>query len=222
MLTHFKSFFNHEYLLYSYFYYYFLFEIRQPSGLARLAPISIMRRFQPPFLAGKGVTVMLDMPVVGIVMGSQSDWSTMRHTAETLEALGVAHEAKIISAHRTPDRMADYAKSAKKRGLKVIIAGAGGAAHLPGMVAAMTTLPVFGVPVESKTLKGMDSLLSIVQMPGGVPVGTLAIGKAGAINAALLAASVVALGDTAVEAALTEWRRRQTDSVALAPEDEND
>ncbi len=163
---------------------------------------------------------MPDKPVVGIVMGSQSDWSTMRHAAETLEALGVAHEAKIVSAHRTPDRMADYARSAKERGLQVIVAGAGGAAHLPGMVAAMTILPVFGVPVESKTLKGMDSLLSIVQMPGGVPVGTLAIGKAGAINAALLAASVVALGDEAVEAALTAWRARQTDSVALEPKDE--
>ncbi|MBE9555916.1 MAG: 5-(carboxyamino)imidazole ribonucleotide mutase [Proteobacteria bacterium] len=163
---------------------------------------------------------MPDKPVVGIVMGSQSDWSTMRHAAETLEALGVAHEAKIVSAHRTPDRMTDYAKSARERGLQVIIAGAGGAAHLPGMVAAMTILPVFGVPVESKTLKGMDSLLSIVQMPGGVPVGTLAIGKAGAINAALLAASVVALGDEAVEAALTAWRARQTDSVALEPKDE--
>lgn len=162
---------------------------------------------------------MSTKPVVGIVMGSQSDWSTMRHAAETLEALGIAHEAKIVSAHRTPDRMADYAKSAKERGLKVIIAGAGGAAHLPGMVAAMTILPVFGVPVESKTLKGMDSLLSIVQMPGGVPVGTLAIGKAGAINAALLAASVVALGDSAVDAALTNWRARQTDSVALEPKD---
>jgi 5-(carboxyamino)imidazole ribonucleotide mutase len=163
---------------------------------------------------------MPDKPVVGIVMGSQSDWSTMRHAAETLEALGVAHEAKIVSAHRTPDRMADYAKSAKECGLQVIIAGAGGAAHLPGMVAAMTILPVFGVPVESKTLKGMDSLLSIVQMPGGVPVGTLAIGKPGAINAALLAASVVALGDEAVEAALTNWRARQTASVALEPKDE--
>ena len=165
---------------------------------------------------------MLDKPVVGIVMGSQSDWSTMRHAAETLAALGVAHEAKIVSAHRTPDRMADYAKSAKGRGLKVIIAGAGGAAHLPGMVAAMTTLPVFGVPVESKALKGMDSLLSIVQMPGGVPVGTLAVGKAGALNAALLAASVVALGDGAVDAALTQWRQRQTDTAPLEPKDEDD
>ena len=165
---------------------------------------------------------MSGKPVVGIVMGSQSDWSTMRHAAETLEALGVAHEAKIVSAHRTPDRMVDYAKSAKKRGLHVIIAGAGGAAHLPGMVASMTTLPVFGVPVESQALRGMDSLLSIVQMPGGVPVGTLAIGRAGAINAALLAASVVALGDEAVDLALADWRASQTDSVALEPKDEDD
>ena len=163
---------------------------------------------------------MPDKPVVGIVMGSQSDWSTMRHAAELLAALGVAHEAKIVSAHRTPDRMTEYARSSKERGLKVIIAGAGGAAHLPGMVAAMTTLPVFGVPVESKALKGMDSLLSIVQMPGGVPVGTLAIGKPGAINAALLAASVVALGDQAVDAALTAWRANQAESVAREPKDE--
>lgn len=163
---------------------------------------------------------MPDKPVVGIIMGSQSDWPTMRHAADTLEALGVSHEARIVSAHRTPDRMADYAKAAKGRGLQVIIAGAGGAAHLPGMVASMTTLPVFGVPIESKALKGMDSLLSIVQMPGGIPVGTLAIGKAGAINAALLAASVVALGDETVDAALVEWRAAQTDSVAQEPEDE--
>ena len=164
---------------------------------------------------------MSNKPLVGIIMGSQSDWSTMHHAAAILAELGVAHEAKIISAHRTPDRMTDYAKSGKERGLKVIIAGAGGAAHLPGMVAAMTTLPVFGVPVESKALKGMDSLLSIVQMPGGVPVGTLAIGKPGAINAALLAASVVALSDDAVDAALTKWRANQTESVALTPKDEN-
>ena len=163
---------------------------------------------------------MPDKPVVGIIMGSQSDWPTMRHAADTLEALGVPHEARIVSAHRTPDRMADYAKSAKARGLQVIVAGAGGAAHLPGMVASMTTLPVFGVPIESKALKGMDSLLSIVQMPGGVPVGTLAIGKAGAINAALLAASVVALGDEPVDAALTAWRAAQTEAVALEPKDE--
>jgi len=168
---------------------------------------------------------MADSPLVGIIMGSQSDWETMRHAAETLATLGVAHESRIVSAHRTPKRMSEYAESAASRGLKVIIAGAGGAAHLPGMVASMTTLPVFGVPIESKALKGMDSLLSIVQMPGGVPVGTLAIGKAGAINAALLAAAVVALQDAAVAGALAEWRRaewrrRQTESVAQEPGDE--
>jgi len=163
---------------------------------------------------------MADKPLVGIIMGSQSDWNTMRHTAETLAALGIAHETRIVSAHRTPDRMAEYAESAKARGLRVIVAGAGGAAHLPGMVAAMTTLPVFGVPIKSKALKGMDSLLSIVQMPAGVPVGTLAIGKSGAINAALLAAAVVALQDGAVDRALTDWRRSQTESVAEDPQDE--
>ncbi len=153
-------------------------------------------------------------------MGSQSDWSTMRHAAETLDALGVAHETRIVSAHRTPKRMAEYAEGARDRGLKVIIAGAGGAAHLPGMVAAMTTLPVFGVPVDSKALSGLDSLLSIVQMPGGVPVGTLAIGPPGATNAALLAASVIGLGDDAVAGALADWRQRQTDSVADRPKDD--
>jgi 5-(carboxyamino)imidazole ribonucleotide mutase len=163
---------------------------------------------------------MAEAPPVGIIMGSQSDWTTMRHAAETLAALGIAHETRIVSAHRTPNRMSEYAEGAKARGLKVIIAGAGGAAHLPGMVASMTTLPVFGVPVESKALKGMDSLLSIVQMPGGVPVGTLAIGKAGAINAALLAAAVVALQDESADRALVEWRRKQTDSVALEPRDD--
>ncbi len=163
---------------------------------------------------------MAGTPLVGIIMGSQSDWKTMRHAAETLAALGIAHETRIVSAHRTPKRMTEYAESARARGLKVIIAGAGGAAHLPGMVAAMTTLPVFGVPIESKALKGMDSLLSIVQMPGGVPVGTLAIGKAGAINAALLAAAVVALQDKAADRALTDWRRSQTESVAEEPRDE--
>jgi 5-(carboxyamino)imidazole ribonucleotide mutase len=163
---------------------------------------------------------MAEAPTVGIIMGSQSDWTTMRHAAETLAALGIAHETRIVSAHRTPNRMSEYAEGAKARGLKVIIAGAGGAAHLPGMVASMTTLPVFGVPVESNALKGMDSLLSIVQMPGGVPVGTLAIGKAGAINAALLAAAVVALQDESADRALVEWRRKQTDSVALEPRDD--
>ena len=159
-------------------------------------------------------------PVVGIVMGSQSDWPTMRHASETLTALGVAHECRIMSAHRTPKRMMDYAESARDRGLNVIIAGAGGAAHLPGMTASMTMIPVLGVPIESKALSGLDSLLSIVQMPGGIPVGTLAIGKAGAINAGLMAASIVGLEDAAVAAALTDWRQRQTDSVADEPVDE--
>ncbi|PZU09295.1 MAG: 5-(carboxyamino)imidazole ribonucleotide mutase [Sphingomonas sp.] len=151
-------------------------------------------------------------------MGSRSDWETMRHAAETLDALGVAHEAKVVSAHRTPQRLYDYATGAAARGLKVVIAGAGGAAHLPGMAASMTTLPVLGVPVESKALKGMDSLLSIVQMPGGVPVGTLAIGKAGAINAGLLAASILSLSDEALAVRLAGWRERQTASVDEAPE----
>lgn len=162
---------------------------------------------------------MAETPVVGIIMGSQSDWDTMRHTAATLDALEIGFEQRIVSAHRTPGRMEEYARTARDRGIRVIIAGAGGAAHLPGMVAAMTILPVFGVPVESQTLQGMDSLLSIVQMPGGVPVGTLAIGKAGAINAALLAASVIALQDEAVADSLAEWRQRQTDSVADEPRD---
>jgi len=156
-------------------------------------------------------------PLVGIIMGSTSDWETMRHAAETLDALGVPHESKVVSAHRTPGRLYDYASGAAGRGLKVIVAGAGGAAHLPGMAASMTHLPVLGVPVESKALNGMDSLLSIVQMPGGVPVGTLAIGKAGAINAALLAASILALGDPGLSERLQAWRARQTDAVATDP-----
>src|SRR5579859_3509548 len=155
---------------------------------------------------------------VGIIMGSQSDWPTLRHAAETLKALGIAYESRIVSAHRTPKRLYDYAGSAAGRGLKVIIAGAGGAAHLPGMAASMTHLPVFGVPVESKALSGMDSLLSIVQMPGGIPVGTLAIGKAGAINAGLLAAAILATHDEALATRLAEWRARQTESVGEAPE----
>lgn len=159
-------------------------------------------------------------PLVGVIMGSQSDWATLRHAAETLTALGVAHEARIVSAHRTPDRLAEYAKTAAARGLKVIIAGAGGAAHLPGMCAAWTTLPVFGVPVESATLKGLDSLLSIVQMPAGIPVGTLAIGRAGAVNAALLAVAVLALDDPALAARLAAFRAAQTENVALVPTDE--
>jgi 5-(carboxyamino)imidazole ribonucleotide mutase len=156
-------------------------------------------------------------PAVGVIMGSRSDWETMRHAAETLDQLGVAHETRIVSAHRTPRRLVTYAEGARERGLKVIIAGAGGAAHLPGMVASMTPLPVLGVPIESQAMKGLDSLLSIVQMPGGVPVGTLAIGKAGAINAALLAAAILALSDPAIAVALDSWRRTQTDSVAEAP-----
>ncbi|SIS37434.1 5-(carboxyamino)imidazole ribonucleotide mutase [Insolitispirillum peregrinum] len=159
-------------------------------------------------------------PQVGIIMGSQSDWETMRHAVETLTALGVSCEARIVSAHRTPQRLYSYAETARGRGLKVIIAGAGGAAHLPGMCASMTPLPVFGVPVQSKALKGLDSLLSIVQMPAGVPVGTLAIGRAGAINAALMAASIIALQDPAVAAALDDFRARQTEAVAEIPVDE--
>jgi len=160
---------------------------------------------------------MAEAPTVGIIMGSRSDWETMRHAAETLDALGVPHETKVVSAHRTPDRLYDYAKSAKDRGLKVIIAGAGGAAHLPGMTAAMTPLPVLGVPVQSKALDGMDSLLSIVQMPAGIPVGTLAIGRAGAINAALLAAAILATTDDAVAARLAQWRQAQTEAVGEEP-----
>lgn len=155
---------------------------------------------------------------VGIIMGSTSDWETMRHTADLLAELGVAHETRVVSAHRTPERLFDYARGAAGRGLKVIVAGAGGAAHLPGMAASLTSLPVLGVPVESKALKGMDSLLSIVQMPGGVPVATLAIGKAGAVNAALLAAQILALADAGLAERLAAWRRRQTESVAHAPE----
>ena len=157
------------------------------------------------------------MTLVGIIMGSTSDWDTMRHTAAVLAELDVPHETKVVSAHRTPDRLYDYAKGAAGRGLKVVIAGAGGAAHLPGMAAAMTHLPVLGVPVESKALKGMDSLLSIVQMPGGIPVGTLAIGKAGAINAGLLAAAILATSDADLTERLKAWRAAQTDSVALDP-----
>lgn len=157
-------------------------------------------------------------PLVGIIMGSQSDWETMSHAVDVLTDLQVPHEVRIVSAHRTPDRMVDYAKTARDRGLKVIIAGAGGAAHLPGMTASLTPLPVLGVPVESKALKGMDSLLSIAQMPGGVPVGTLAIGKAGAKNAGLMAASIVALNDPALAQRLDAWRARQSEAVADVPD----
>ena len=157
------------------------------------------------------------VPPVGIIMGSQSDWPTLKAAADMLAVLGIGHETRIVSAHRTPDRMADYAKGAGVRGLKVIIAGAGGAAHLPGMVASMTTLPVLGVPVQSRSLKGLDSLLSIAQMPGGVPVATFAIGEAGANNAALHAAAILALGDVALKKRLDAWRAKQTRSVAKKP-----
>ena len=155
---------------------------------------------------------------IGIIMGSQSDWETMQHVAQTLDRLGISYEKRIISAHRTPERLYQYAKGAQKRGLKLIIAGAGGAAHLPGMAAALTALPVLGVPVESRILRGVDSLLSIVQMPAGIPVATFAIGQAGAVNAALFAAAILALSDPAVAAALDNWRRSQTDAVADSPE----
>lgn len=157
---------------------------------------------------------------VAIIMGSQSDWPTMKHAADTLDQLGIAYDARIVSAHRTPDRMYEFAKGAKAEGFKVIIAGAGGAAHLPGMTAALTPLPVFGVPVESKSLSGEDSLLSIVQMPGGIPVGTLAIGKAGATNAALLTAAVLALSDPQIEKALEAYRAQRTADVAERPSDD--
>ena len=159
-----------------------------------------------------------ETPRVGIIMGSRSDWETMSHAADMLTALGVAHEVRVVSAHRTPQRLYDYATAAAGRGLKVIIAGAGGAAHLPGMAASMTTLPVLGVPVESQALSGLDSLLSIVQMPAGVPVATLAIGKAGAANAGLLAASILAVSDLELGERLAAWRREQTDAVAESPE----
>jgi len=162
----------------------------------------------------------MSQALVSIIMGSQSDWPTMSHAAGTLEALGIPYESKIVSAHRTPQRLYDFAHQAKDRGIQVIIAGAGGAAHLPGMTAAMTPLPVFGVPVESKALSGQDSLYSIVQMPAGIPVGTLAIGKPGAINAALLAASVLSLSDETISNKLDAWRQERTDMVALEPSDE--
>ena len=157
-------------------------------------------------------------PLVGVIMGSRSDWDTMRHTVETLDALGVPHEVKVVSAHRTPDLLFEYAASAERRGIEVIVAGAGGAAHLPGMAASKTLLPVLGVPIESKALKGMDSLLSIVQMPGGVPVGTLAIGSAGAVNAAIMAASIVARGRPELRETLHKWREERTRSVLDDPD----
>jgi len=156
-------------------------------------------------------------PAVGIIMGSQSDWQTMQHAAATLDRLGIGHEPRIVSAHRTPDRLFDYARGARERGLRVIIAGAGGAAHLPGMAAALTSLPVLGVPIESRVLKGVDSLLSIVQMPAGVPVATFAIGEAGAVNAALFAAAILGLSDAAAAAGIESWRQAQTERVAERP-----
>ncbi|EJK79749.1 5-(carboxyamino)imidazole ribonucleotide mutase [Rhizobium sp. ICMP 5592] len=164
--------------------------------------------------------MMTERPPVAIIMGSQSDWETMKNAADTLEALEITYDARIISAHRTPDRLMSFAKGARDEGFKVIIAGAGGAAHLPGMAASMTPLPVFGVPVQSRALSGQDSLLSIVQMPAGIPVGTLAIGKAGAINAALLAAAVLALSDEEIADRLDEWRARQSAAVAEYPMDD--
>jgi 5-(carboxyamino)imidazole ribonucleotide mutase len=160
----------------------------------------------------------MTQPLIGIIMGSSSDWETMRHAADTLDELGIAYEQRVVSAHRTPRRLYDYAQSARDRGLKLIIAGAGGAAHLPGMAASMTILPVLGVPIESQALKGMDSLLSIVQMPAGVPVGTLAIGRAGAVNAALLAAAMLGTTDETIATRLQSWRDAQTGSVAESPE----
>jgi 5-(carboxyamino)imidazole ribonucleotide mutase len=165
------------------------------------------------------MTKTSETPVIGIIMGSQSDWATMKHAADSLDTLGVTYETAIVSAHRTPERLYDYAKTAKARGLRVIIAGAGGAAHLPGMAAALTPLPVLGVPVESRALKGMDSLLSIVQMPGGIPVGTLAIGEAGAKNAGLLAAAILAITDDNLALRLDAFRAKQTDSVQTTPKD---
>ncbi|MBV9076562.1 MAG: 5-(carboxyamino)imidazole ribonucleotide mutase [Methylobacteriaceae bacterium] len=159
-------------------------------------------------------------PLVAVIMGSQSDWATMRHAAETLDALGIAHDERIVSAHRTPERLYAFARGARDEGYKVIVAGAGGAAHLPGMVASLTTLPVLGVPVRSEALSGQDSLLSIVQMPAGIPVGTLAIGRAGAVNAALLAAAILALSDEALADRLAAWRRERTDAVAEMPSDD--
>jgi 5-(carboxyamino)imidazole ribonucleotide mutase len=187
------------------------------SHLLRLATGGrdpIIRRFFP---AGAGFEERMPTAPVAIIMGSQSDWATMTHAAQTLDALKVGYEARIVSAHRTPERLYAFAKGAQAAGIKVIIAGAGGAAHLPGMAASMTTLPVFGVPIETKALSGLDSLYSIVQMPAGVPVGTLAIGKAGAINAALMAASVLALGDAELAQRLAAWRKQQSDAVAERP-----
>jgi 5-(carboxyamino)imidazole ribonucleotide mutase len=190
-------------------------KLNRHPGAPSLAP-PLAPPIMPLLLRGQGMK-----PAVGIIMGSQSDWSTMQRAAETLAALAIPYETRIVSAHRTPTRLYRYARSAARRGLKVILAGAGGAAHLPGMTASMTNLPVFGVPIESRALKGLDSLLSIAQMPAGIPVGTLAIGEAGAVNAALLAASVLALSDRKIAAALAKWRKAKTDAVAKSPRPES-
>jgi 5-(carboxyamino)imidazole ribonucleotide mutase len=202
--------------------------LARDADVAKAIPVSL-RPFKPSFKRephesprlepGRGLVSEGPKPVA-IIMGSQSDWAVMRRAAETLEALGIGYEARIVSAHRTPDRLVAFAKGAKAAGFKVVIAGAGGAAHLPGMTAAMTILPVFGVPVPSKALSGQDSLLSIVQMPAGVPVGTLAIGEAGAVNAALLACAVLALSDEALSARLEAWRAQRTEEVAERPRDD--
>jgi 5-(carboxyamino)imidazole ribonucleotide mutase len=202
--------------------------LARDANVAKAIPVNL-RPFKPSFkrephesrrLRDRGAPVSEGPKLVAIIMGSQSDWAVMRRAAETLEALGVGYDARIVSAHRTPDRLVAFAKGAKAAGFKVVIAGAGGAAHLPGMTAAMTALPVFGVPVPSKALSGQDSLLSIVQMPAGVPVGTLAIGEAGAVNAALLACAVLALSDEALSARLEAWRAERTAEVAERPRDD--
>jgi 5-(carboxyamino)imidazole ribonucleotide mutase len=202
--------------------------LARDADVAKAIPVNL-RPFKPSFkrephesrrLGPRRALVSEGRTPVAIIMGSQSDWAVMRRAAETLEALGVGYDARIVSAHRTPDRLVAFAKGAKAAGFKVVIAGAGGAAHLPGMTAAMTTLPVFGVPVPSKALSGQDSLLSIVQMPAGVPVGTLAIGEAGAVNAALLACAVLALSDEALAARLEAWRAQRTAEVAERPRDD--
>jgi len=193
-----------------------LFDLKNFTGLLERAPWSC----DQPNLYIKGLAMNDRVADVAVVMGSQSDWATMKHAVETLQELGISNDARIVSAHRTPDRMVEFAKSARENGFKVIIAGAGGAAHLPGMIASMTSLPVLGVPVQSKALSGQDSLLSIVQMPAGIPVGTLAIGDAGAKNAGLLAASILATTDPELAAKLDKYRAGQTQSVADKPQDE--
>jgi 5-(carboxyamino)imidazole ribonucleotide mutase len=192
-------------------------KLAQAAGVELVAVVDADAARAAAIAAKHGCRMATPAPLVGLIMGSKSDWETLTAAAETLTALGVAHEAKVVSAHRTPQRLYEYASSAKARGLKVIIAGAGGAAHLPGMAASMTPLPVLGVPIKSRELKGLDSLLSIVQMPKGVPVGTLAIGEPGAINAALMAAAILALSDETLAARLDAYRQAQTDAVSESP-----